>query len=143
MATVGWGRVGWQWGRHTPEEEHDRAWVVQLVHLVEVRHLRDVHKINDCKVFNLKVKIEKKSKITNESFILQKHIKNKNNHLRIIEQFPNSPAFSPIVLTQKIIQQAQDSEQFIGRLHLPLTFSEWQVTRICRKCPHVLLFTLI
>ncbi|CAN8008174.1 unnamed protein product, partial [Ixodes pacificus] len=28
------------------EEEHDRAWVVQFVHLVEVRHLRDVHQVD-------------------------------------------------------------------------------------------------
>ncbi|CAN8003102.1 unnamed protein product, partial [Ixodes hexagonus] len=28
------------------EEEHDRARVVQLIHLVEVRHLRDVHQVD-------------------------------------------------------------------------------------------------
>ncbi len=36
-----------------PEEEHDRAGVVQLVHLVEVGHLSDVHKINDSEVLHL------------------------------------------------------------------------------------------
>ncbi|CAN7949868.1 unnamed protein product, partial [Ixodes pacificus] len=35
------------------EEEHDRAWVVQFVHLVEVRHLRDVHQVDGGKVLDL------------------------------------------------------------------------------------------
>lgn len=34
------------------EEEHHGAGIVQLVHLVEVRHLRDVDQIDDCKVFH-------------------------------------------------------------------------------------------
>ena len=35
------------------EEEHDGAGVVQLVHLVEVRHLRDVHQVDDAEVLHL------------------------------------------------------------------------------------------
>lgn len=35
------------------EEEHHCARVVQLVHLVEVRHLRDVHQVQSSKIFNL------------------------------------------------------------------------------------------
>ena len=31
------------------EEEHDSAWVVQLVHRVEIRYLAGVHQITDCK----------------------------------------------------------------------------------------------
>lgn len=36
-----------------PEEKHGCAWVIQLVHGIEVRHLRDVHQVDDCKVFHL------------------------------------------------------------------------------------------
>ena len=34
-------------------EEHDRAWVVELVHLVEIGHFGDVDKIDSGKVFHL------------------------------------------------------------------------------------------
>lgn len=37
----------------SPEEEHDGAGVVQLIHLVEVRHFGDVHQVDDCKVLHL------------------------------------------------------------------------------------------
>lgn len=40
----------------SPEKEHDGTGVVQLVHLVEVRHLCDVDQVDDGKVFYLKVK---------------------------------------------------------------------------------------
>lgn len=36
-----------------PKKEHDSARVVQLVHLVEIWHFRDVHKVNDGKVLHL------------------------------------------------------------------------------------------
>lgn len=36
-----------------PEEEHDGAGVVQLVHLVEVGHFGDVHQVNDSKILYL------------------------------------------------------------------------------------------
>ena len=34
------------------EEEHDCGWVIELVHSVEIRHLSDVHKIDNSKVFD-------------------------------------------------------------------------------------------
>lgn len=36
-----------------PEKEHDGAGVIQLIHLVKVRHFCDVHQINDSKIFYL------------------------------------------------------------------------------------------
>lgn len=39
--------------RAPPEKEHDGAGVVQLVHLVEIRHFCDVHQINDSKILYL------------------------------------------------------------------------------------------
>lgn len=44
------GEGGW---RILPEKEHDGAGVVQLVHLVEVWHLCDVHQVNDSEVLHL------------------------------------------------------------------------------------------
>mmetsp|Transcript_43079 Transcript_43079/g.97981 ORF Transcript_43079/g.97981 Transcript_43079/m.97981 type:complete len:208 (+) Transcript_43079:118-741(+) len=41
------------------EEEHDGGGVVKLVHGVEVRHLRDIHKVNDGKVLDLVGDVEK------------------------------------------------------------------------------------
>ncbi len=31
-----------------PKKEHHRAWVIQLVHSVEIRTFRDVHKVYHC-----------------------------------------------------------------------------------------------
>jgi hypothetical protein len=36
-----------------PEEEHDCAWVVQLIHGIEVWHLRDIHYVDDSKVLDI------------------------------------------------------------------------------------------
>jgi hypothetical protein len=36
-----------------PEEEHGGTRVVQLIHSVEVWHLRNVYKVDDCKVLDL------------------------------------------------------------------------------------------
>lgn len=36
-----------------PKEEHDSAGVVQLVHLVKVRHFCDVHQVNDSEILYL------------------------------------------------------------------------------------------
>jgi hypothetical protein len=36
-----------------PEKEHDCAWVVQLIHGIEVWHLRDIHYVNDSKVLDV------------------------------------------------------------------------------------------
>lgn len=36
-----------------PEKEHDGAGVVQLVHLIEIRHFCDVHQVNDSKILYL------------------------------------------------------------------------------------------
>jgi len=53
------------------EKRHHRAGIVELVHRVEVRHLRDVHEIHDTEVFHFisnfgeglrgSIKIEKKT----------------------------------------------------------------------------------
>ncbi len=32
-------------------EKHARTWIIQLVHLIKVRHLSDVNQIDDGKVF--------------------------------------------------------------------------------------------
>jgi hypothetical protein len=37
------------------KKEHDGAGIVQLIHLVEVRHLRYVHQVDDTEVFNLEL----------------------------------------------------------------------------------------
>jgi hypothetical protein len=34
------------------EEKHDRAWVIKLIHCVEVRYLIDINTINDSKVLD-------------------------------------------------------------------------------------------
>lgn len=35
-----------------PEEEHDCAWVVEFVHLIEVGHFFDVADVDDSEVFD-------------------------------------------------------------------------------------------
>lgn len=35
------------------EEKHNCAWIIQLIHSVEVRDFCQVHKIDNCKVFEL------------------------------------------------------------------------------------------
>ena len=42
------------------EEEHDSARIVQLVHSIEIRHLRDVHQVYDTEVFNLIGNVEQR-----------------------------------------------------------------------------------
>lgn len=34
------------------EEEHERYWVVEFVHLLEVGHLIEIAYVEDCKVFD-------------------------------------------------------------------------------------------
>lgn len=34
------------------EEEHERHWVVEFVHLLEVRHLIEIAHVENCKVFD-------------------------------------------------------------------------------------------
>lgn len=43
--------------RALPEKEHDGAGVVQLVHLIEIRHFCDVHQVNDSKILYLEKKV--------------------------------------------------------------------------------------
>lgn len=50
------GERDWCWLKTVdglPKKEHDSAGIVQLVHLVKVWYLCDVHQVDNCKILHL------------------------------------------------------------------------------------------
>lgn len=71
-----------------PEKEHDCARIIQLVHLVEIWHFCDVHKINDRKILHLREHVILGTCNKQNTQLFPKHWRNDRSQNIFIHQIP-------------------------------------------------------